>query len=126
MSALVLVVDDAPETLALYSEYLEFCGFRVATAADGEQAVATASSEPPDIIFMDLAMPRMDGWEAIQRLRAQPATADVPIVALSAFAFGEEGDRARAAGADLCLAKPCLPSQVGRVIRAMLLRRRTA
>jgi CheY-like chemotaxis protein len=69
---------------------------------------------------MDLAMPRMDGWEAIRRLRADPLTAEIPIVALSAYAFGEEPDRARDAGADLCLSKPCLPPQVARVVRAML------
>lgn len=120
---MVLVVDDAPDARALYGEYLEFCGFRVETAADGEEAIAKAGTLYPAVILMDLAMPGMDGWEAIRRLRADGRTAAVPIVALSAFAFGDEPERARTAGADLCLTKPCLPSQVGRVIRAMLLRR---
>jgi two-component system, cell cycle response regulator DivK len=65
-------------------------------------------------------MPRMDGWEAIRRLRADPLTAEIPIVALSAYAFGDEPERARQAGADLCLSKPCLPPQVARVVRAMV------
>jgi CheY-like chemotaxis protein len=68
-------------------------------------------------------MPAFDGCEAIRQLRADPQTAEIPIVALSAHAFGDEPDRARAAGADLCLTMPCLPSQVGRVVRAMLWRR---
>lgn len=119
----MLVADDSADARALYAEYLEFCGFRVETAADGEEAVRKAQAEWPAVILMDLAMPRVDGWEAIRRLRSDPATADIPIVALSAYAFGDEPDRARAIGADLCLTKPCLPSQVGRVIRAMLLRR---
>ena len=123
MSPLVLIVDDSSDARALYREYLEFCGFRVATAADGEEGVATARAEWPAVILMDLAMPKMDGWEAIRQLRAEPTTMETPIVAMSAFAFGDEPDRARAAGADLCLTKPCLPSQVGRVVRAMLWRR---
>jgi two-component system cell cycle response regulator DivK len=123
MPVTVLVVDDSPDARALYSEYLEFCGFQVETAADGAEAVRKAETTSPAVIIMDLAMPKMDGWEAIERIRAHPMTADTPIVALSAFALGDEPDRARRAGADLCLTKPCLPSQVGRVVRAMLLRR---
>ena len=123
MSPLVLIVDDSSDARALYREYLEFCGFRVETAVDGEEGLAKAHSEWPAVILMDLAMPGMDGWEAIRRLREDPMLNETPIVALSAFAFGDEPDRARAAGADLCLTKPCLPSQVGRVVRAMLWRR---
>jgi CheY-like chemotaxis protein len=120
---LVLVVDDAADARLLYGEYLEYLGFRVETAENGEQAVQSARREWPAIIIMDLAMPDVDGWQAIRRLKSDPLTADIPIVALSAHAFGEEPQRAREAGADLCLAKPCLPSQLARVIRAMLVRR---
>jgi len=120
---LVLVVDDAADARLLYGEYLEYLGFRVETAENGEQAVQSARREWPAIIIMDLAMPDVDGWQAIRRLKGDPLTADIPIVALSAYAFGEEPQRAREAGADLCLSKPCLPSQLARVIRAMLVRR---
>src|SRR4029079_4949852 len=123
MSSLVLLADDSPDTRALYGEYLELCGFRVETAADGEEAVRKAEAEWPGVIIMDLAMPRMDGWEAIRQLRANPQTAAIPIVALSAFTMAESTDRARAAGANVCLSKPCLPSQVGRVVRAVLRQR---
>jgi CheY-like chemotaxis protein len=123
MAALVLIVVDSPDARALYGEYLEFCGFRVMTATDADQAVATARAHRPEVILMDLAAPRIDGCAAIRQLRTDPLTVDTPIVALSAHAFGEEPDMARAAGADLCLTKPCLPSQVGRVVRAMLWRR---
>ena len=119
-SALVLLVDDSADARAMYGEYLRFVGFRVVTADNGEEALAAAQAEWPAVILMDLAMPRMDGWEAIRRLRADPLTAEIPIVALSAYAFGEEPERAREAGADLCLSKPCLPPQVARVVRAML------
>lgn len=120
---LVLVVDDAPDARALYGEYLEYLGFRVETAEDGAQAIQSARRDWPAIIIMDLAMPQVDGWQAIRRLKSDPTTAEIPIVALSAYAFGEEPQRARDAGADLCLSKPCLPSQLARVIRAMLARR---
>jgi len=123
---LVLIVDDAPEHRLLYREFLEFCGFRVVTAEDGERGIAAARREWPAVILMDLSMPRMDGWEAIQHLREDPLTRDIPIVALSAYAFDEDPERARDVGADLCLAKPCLPSQVARVVRAMLFRSRAS
>jgi two-component system cell cycle response regulator DivK len=119
-SALILLVDDSRDAREMYGEYLRFAGFRVVTADNGEEALAAAHSEWPAVIVMDLAMPRMDGWEAIRRLRADPLTSDIPIVALSAYAFGDAPDRARDAGADLCLSKPCLPPQVARVVRAML------
>jgi two-component system cell cycle response regulator DivK len=119
-AALVLIVDDSPDARAMYGEYLEFCGYRVVTANNGEEGLAAAQAEWPALILMDLAMPRMDGWEAIRRLRADPMTSDIPIVALSAYAFGDAPQRAREAGADLCLSKPCLPPQVARVVRAML------
>src|SRR5262245_28632741 len=117
---LVLVVDDSADARTLYGDYLEYCGYRVRTAEDGLEAIDVAREHWPAVILMDLAMPRLDGWEAIRRLRADPMTSDIPIVAISAYAFGEEPVRAREAGADLCLAKPCLPGQVARVVRAML------
>jgi CheY-like chemotaxis protein len=117
---LVLLVDDSVDARTMYGDYLEFCGYRVVTAGDGIQALAAAQAEWPAIILMDLAMPRMDGWEAIRRLRADPMTAEIPIVALSAFAFGDVPQRARDVGADLCLSKPCLPPDVALVVRAMV------
>jgi two-component system cell cycle response regulator DivK len=119
-SALVLLVDDSRDAREMYGEYLRFAGFRVVTADNGQEALDAAHNEWPAVIVMDLAMPLMDGWEAIRRLRADPLTSEIPIVALSAYAFGDAPDRAREAGADLCLSKPCLPPQVARVVRAML------
>jgi CheY-like chemotaxis protein len=123
VTALVLIVVDSRDARALYGEYLEFCAFRVMTTEDRDEAMAIARAEQPAVILMDLAMPAFDGCEAIRQLRTDPQTAEIPIVALSAQAFGDQPDCARAAGADLCLTMPCLPSQVGRVVRAMLWRR---
>jgi CheY-like chemotaxis protein len=125
-AAMVLVVDDSPDARAMYGEYLRFCGFQVVTAKNGIEALEAAHAEWPAIIVMDLAMPQMDGWEAIRQLRADPLTAEIPIVALSAHAFGDATTRAREAGADFCLSKPCLPPQVARVVRAMLVSSRAS
>lgn len=123
MAALVLIVVDSPDARALYGEYLQFCGFRVITTDAREQMLTLARAEQPAVILLDLAMPGFDACGAIEDLRRDPHTVEIPIVALSGDAFGETPDRARAAGADLCLTMPCLPSQVGRVVRAMLWRR---
>ncbi len=122
---LVLVVDDAAEARELYSEYLEFCGFRVRTACDGQQALIAAQEETPNIIVMDLCMPVVNGWEAIRAMKTDPRTSDVPIIAVSAY-HGDAATRAREAGAEVCLAKPCLPSQLARAIKALLVWRRSA
>jgi two-component system, cell cycle response regulator DivK len=116
----VLIADDARGARELYGEYLEFCGFRVTMARDGLEALLFARHDPPDIILMDLSMPRLNGWEAIRELKANPRTSGIPIVAVSGYCEGEAARRARDAGAEVCLAKPCLPSQVARAIHALL------
>src|ERR1700746_4128840 len=80
---------------------LELLGdFEVLTAEDGERGCAMAVSEHPDIILMDLEMPVMDGWEATRRLKSNPQTRDIPIIALSAHALAGEREKALAAGCD--------------------------
>ena len=120
MPAKVLVVDDSPDARALYGEYLEFCGFRVETAADGEEAIAKARAQWPSVILMDLAMPRMDGWEAVKQLKQDPQTKGIPLIMLTAHAFQEHRDRAAQVGADAFLAKPVLPDQLAAEIRRVL------
>jgi CheY-like chemotaxis protein len=86
---------------------LELLGdFEVVSAEDGEKGCALALSEGPDIILMDLEMPVVDGWEATRRLKADPQTRDIPIIALSAHALAGERDKALAAGADEFDTKP--------------------
>ena len=101
--------DDARE---MYRDYLEFSGFSVETARDGREAIDKARRLQPDLILMDLSLPGIDGWEATRLLKAAPDTAHLLIVALSAHALATEGDRARAAGCDGFIAKPCLPSDL--------------
>jgi len=106
---LILVVEDFDAAREMYRDYLEFSGFRVETARDGREAIDKAHALHPDLILMDLSLPGVDGWEATRLLKADPTTRHLLIVALSAHALAAEGERARAAGCDGFIAKPCLP-----------------
>jgi two-component system cell cycle response regulator DivK len=114
----VLVVDDDRDARAMYRMYLMHAGCKVRTARDGQVAIDKANHSAPDVIVMDLAMPRLDGWSASRSLKASPATAHIPIIALSAAS--EAGQDARAAGCDGFLAKPCQPDLLWWEIRALL------
>jgi CheY-like chemotaxis protein len=105
----ILLVEDFDDAREMYRDYLEFSGFRVETARDGHEAIEKARLLRPHLILMDLSLPGIDGWEATRILKSDPATAQLIIVALSAHAMAPEGDRARAAGVDGFIAKPCLP-----------------
>ena len=114
----VLVVDDDRDARSMYRMYLAHAGCRVQTARDGHAAIAKANDLLPDVIVMDLAMPRLDGWTASRWLKSSPATKHIPIIALSAAPVARED--ARAAGCDGFLAKPCLPDLLWWEIRALL------
>jgi CheY-like chemotaxis protein len=115
---LVLVVDDDIDVRLIYRTYLRAQGCRVLTARDGKHGAAKALRFKPDVIVMDLAMPRLDGWAATRLLRQQKATADTPIIAVSAVSMAR--DSARAAGCDAYIAKPCLPELLWWEIRLVL------
>jgi two-component system cell cycle response regulator DivK len=117
---LVLVVEDYQDAREMYSEYLRFSGFDVIEAANGFDAIEQATAEMPDIILMDLALPRMDGWEATRRLKADPRTKEIPIVALTGHALPGHSDSAQKAGCDSFVTKPCLPDALVAEIRRML------
>lgn len=105
----ILLVEDYDDAREMYRDYLEFAGFQVDTARDGHEALDKARALMPDLILMDLSLPGLDGWEATRALKADPATRHLVIVALSAHALAAEGERARVAGCDGFIAKPCLP-----------------
>lgn len=117
---LVLVVEDYQDAREMYSEYLRFSGFDVIEAANGFEAIEQATAEMPDIILMDLALPRMDGWEATRRLKADARTKDIPIVALTGHALPGFSDSAQKAGCDSFVTKPCLPDALVAEIQRML------
>jgi len=105
--ATVLVVDDDPDARGIYSEYLRSKGCVVFTASDGRIAIEKARTLGPDLVVMDLAMPRVDGFEAIRRLRASSWTRRLPILAISAVPLTQ--DLALEAGCDAYLSKPVDP-----------------
>ena len=117
---LVLVVEDYQDAREMYAAYLQFSGFDVAEAGNGIEAIEKTQELLPDIVLMDLALPRMDGWEATRRLKADPKTAAIPIAMLTAHAFEEYRVRALAVGADAFLSKPILPDQLAVEIRRIL------
>jgi CheY-like chemotaxis protein len=101
----VLVVDDNLLNMELTIQVLED-DYEVLSAENGEEALRQVEMHEPDLVLMDLSMPVLDGWEAIRRLRAQPKTASLPIIALSAHAIQAEIDRAMEAGASDFVTKP--------------------
>jgi CheY-like chemotaxis protein len=117
---LVLVVEDYQDAREMYAAYLQFSGFDVAEAANGIEAVEMATDLLPDIVLMDLALPRMDGWEATRRLKADPRTRQIPVVALTGHALAGHADGAREAGCDSFVTKPCLPDALVAEIRRLL------
>jgi CheY-like chemotaxis protein len=117
---LILVVDDYQDAREMYAEYLQFSGFRVAEAKNGNEAVDQAFALKPDLILMDLSLPGMDGWEATRRLKADETTKHIPIVALTGHALAGASEGAKKAGCDSFVTKPCLPDDLVVEVRRML------
>ena len=118
MSANILLVEDNAVNADMLSRRLIKRGYTVTVATDGLQGVECAGAMQPDLILMDVSLPTIDGWEATRRLKADPATAHIPIIALSAASEARED--ARACGCDGFLAKPCQPDLLWWEIRALL------
>jgi CheY-like chemotaxis protein len=118
--ATVLVVEDNPLNLKLVRDVLGHAGYRVLEAGDAERGIAMARAERPDLVLMDVQLPGIDGVEALGRLRADEATAGIPVVALTALAMRDDRERFLAAGFDGYLEKPvsvpALPGQVEALI----------
>jgi two-component system cell cycle response regulator DivK len=102
----LLYIEDHPAQRDIMAQMLELSGYEVAVASDGIEGLERARSWFPDLILMDLRMPRMDGFDAIKELRKDPDTADIPIIAISAWASAKHKERAMDAGADEHFTKP--------------------
>ena len=116
----VLIVDDAADTREMYGSFLGYRGFGVFTAPDGNAGVDTAVAQRPDVIVMDLAMPRLNGISAVAQLKQHPRTRHIPVIILTGYAFRAIQQGALEAGADVFLTKPCLPEDLERHVRALL------
>ncbi|HWE31506.1 MAG TPA: response regulator [Polyangia bacterium] len=121
---LLLVVEDFEELYELYSDFLAGAGYAVEGSSTGEEAIEEARRLVPDLILMDLGLPRMNGWEAIQLLKSEPATSHIPVVALTGHVQRRFADLARQAGADAVLLKPCpldeLLHEIDRLLRRQM------
>ena len=113
----VLLVDDVCDSREMYAFFLRAAGYAVHEAADGGDALGMALEFRPDVIVMDLSLPSMDGWTAIASLSANPETAAIPVIVLSARTFPADEQRSREAGAAAFLAKPCDPIQLAHTVR---------
>jgi CheY-like chemotaxis protein len=115
----VLVVDDDDVIRQLISVNLELEGFEVSTAVDGQDCLEKVKDVRPDVVTLDIMMPRLDGWEAASRLRADPDTADIKVVLLSARAQEADLERGSRIGVDAYLTKPFDPDELIEIVRRL-------
>lgn len=116
----VLLVEDNEDNRIVYSTILEHFGYHVIEALNGEEGIAKARSEKPDLILMDISIPIIDGWEATQVLKRDPTTRSIPIIALTAHALAADREKAMEVGCDSYLAKPCEPKAVVSEVRKFI------
>jgi two-component system cell cycle response regulator len=118
MSRRVLVVDDDPRLLHIVAMYLGIEGYDVAVAADGAAGLTEIEKQTPDLIILDIMMPGIDGIETCRRIRADPATAEVPILMFSALSGDDDVERARQVGANHLITKPFNLVGLGSVVKS--------
>jgi two-component system cell cycle response regulator DivK len=116
----ILVVEDDEANQEIVTRILRREGYEVIQANDGVAGVALALTEKPDLILMDLSLPELDGWEATRQIRANPVTAAIPIIALTAHAFAEEVQRALQAGCNHYETKPLVYRRVIKKVKDLL------
>jgi len=116
----VLLVEDHQSSADGYAELLVGAGYRVARAKDGYEALAKVSQEPPSVVLLDLKLPKLDGWELLQRLKADAAMASVPIIVVTGDSLPTHHEMARSRGAVAVLSKPIVPGELLTVVRDAL------
>jgi CheY-like chemotaxis protein len=116
----VLLVEDNEDNLLIYSTILRHSGFSVVEARDGQAGIDAAKRELPGLILMDVSIPVIDGLEATRRLKADPTTKHIPIIALTAHALASDQQRAMEAGCDSYIAKPAEPRVVLAAVKQYL------
>lgn len=116
----ILYVEDNEDNIYVIKNRLGRAGYTVLVATDGEQGIGMATTERPDLILMDLTLPVVDGWEATKRIKAQPETQGIPVIALSAHAMAGDREKALAAGCDEFETKPVEMPRLLEKMRALL------
>jgi len=120
MSKTILYVEDNEFNRKIVRQLLAKTTYRLREAVDGEQGVAAALAAPPDLILMDIQLPKMSGLDATRQLRSDPRTAAVPIIVVTSFALSGDDQKATAAGATAYLAKPYSPRELLAKIREIV------
>lgn len=120
MSRLILVVEDQADNRQIIRDLLSTLDYELAEAENGVEALAAVAKQKPDLILMDIQMPIMDGYEATRRIKADPATKDIPIIAVTSYALVGDEQKARDSGCDDYVAKPYSPRQLLTKIRQYL------
>ncbi len=116
----ILIVDDEPYILNILDFSLDAEGYTVLQAADGDEALRLAVAQHPDLIILDVMMPRLDGYETCRRLKEDAATKDIPVVMLTARNSREDRDKGDKAGADGFMTKPFSPQRLLDVVQEYL------
>jgi len=120
MKKKILLVEDNPATIDVIQKELEFLGYESVVAEDGKEGVEKASSYLPDLIIMDISLPKMDGLEASTAIRKNPKTQTIPILAATARALPGDKEKCLQAGCDDYIAKPFTHRELGAVIKKLL------
>ena len=120
MQARILLVEDDPGTIDVMQQELKFLGYEVTVAENGLKAVEMAASDHPDLIVMDIRLPKMDGLRATSLIRDNPKTRSIPILAATVNALPEDREKCLAAGCDGYIAKPFTHRELGAAIKKLL------
>ena len=117
---IILVADDDLDNRIIACEILQSSGYAVREAANGFEVLEAVAREKPDIILLDLSMPKLDGWKTAERLRKDPAMKNIPIIAFTAHAMPGDEDKARQSGCDDYITKPYPPKKIIEKVREWL------
>ncbi len=120
MSKRVLVIEDQEDNRRIVRDLLTSAGYEMIEAGTGEEGLALAEANPPDLILMDIQLPGMDGYETTRRIKAHPALRRVPVIAVTSYALSGDDAKALAAGCDAYVTKPFSPRALLAKIREYL------
>ena len=112
MTKQILVIEDQEDNRAILRDLLNSVGFEVIEAHNGEDGVAMAETEKPDLILMDIQLPIIDGYEATRRIKSDPELERIPIIAVTSYALSGDEDKAKLAGCDAYISKPYSPREL--------------
>lgn len=120
MTKRILVIEDQEDNRRILRDLLSSVGYELIEAENGEDGVAAAAADRPDLILMDIQLPLLDGYEATRRIKAQSALSAIPIIAVTSYALSGDEDKARAAGCEGYITKPFSPRELLAKIREYL------